>query len=407
MRIAPPRLPAVLRSPALVVCCAATLVMFAIATSRAAEPLPGTAPLVIEGDIASQLVAGADKFLLGEIAASVGRRPKHWHRDVSSAEKYGRIGSGQSSTLGEVYRRGRSPAADRRTAIRDDNGRLPYPRRVAPVTAHAIRWPVFQACLARACCSLPRAEKSIANVIAIPDADQTPEMLAGLTPGIPPEAQFARRLAESGCRVIVPMLIDRSDRFSQVIAGTQPTNLPDRELIYRQAFEMGRHIIGYEVQKILSLVDWFQHEQAAKIGVYGYGEGGLIALYASAIDPRIDVTVTSGYFRSRQRVWEEPIYRNVFGLLDEFGDAEIATLVAPRSLIVEACRGPEVSGPPAPGKGRPPAAAPGSLDSPALDEVEREVARAKELVSSLSLAGPFEVIASQGGSGLPGSDRQH
>ena len=88
----------------------------------------------------------------------------------------------------------------------------------------------------------------------------------------------------------------------------------------RQAFEMGRHIIGYEVQKVLAAVDFFRVEAPAsgaaapKIGLAGYGEGGLIALYAAALDTRINsvlVSVTS----SRQRIWEEPIYRNVFGLL--------------------------------------------------------------------------------------------
>ena len=43
----------------------------------------------------------------------------------------------------------------------------------------------------------------------------------------------------------------------------------------------------------------------------------------------------SGYFDSRQRVWEEPIYRNVWNLLREFGDAELASLISPRALVVE------------------------------------------------------------------------
>ena len=74
-------------------------------------------------------------------------------------------------------------------------------------------------------------------------------------------------------------------------------------------------------------------ERAGKrpIGVTGYGEGGLLALYAAALDPRIDAALVSGYFDSRQNVWQEPIYRNVFGLLDQFGDAELASLVAPRA----------------------------------------------------------------------------
>jgi hypothetical protein len=34
-------------------------------------------------------------------------------------------------------------------------------------------------------------------------------------------------------------------------------------------------------------------------------------------------------------VWDEPVYRNVWALLTEFGDAEIASLISPRSIVVE------------------------------------------------------------------------
>ena len=34
------------------------------------------------------------------------------------------------------------------------------------------------------------------QVIALPDADWTPEMIAGVTADVPPNAQFARRLAQ-------------------------------------------------------------------------------------------------------------------------------------------------------------------------------------------------------------------
>ncbi len=110
-----------------------------------------------------------------------------------------------------------------------------------------------------------------------------------------------------------------------------------RERIYRQAFHMGRHIIGYEVQKVMSAIDWFKQSgyKDLKTGVAGYCEGGLIAFYSAAVDKRIDAVLVSGYFNSRQKVWDEPIYRNVWGLLSEFGDAEIASLIAPRPLVVE------------------------------------------------------------------------
>src|SRR5947199_1145486 len=149
-----------------------------------------------------------------------------------------------------------------------------------------------------------------ARVVALPEADQTPEMIVGLAPGIPEESQFARRLAEQGCQVIVPVLIDRDDTWSGNPLLHRFTNQPHREWIYRQAYEMGRHIIGYEVQKFVAAVDWFARENQrgprVPIGVAGYAEGGLIAFYSAALDPRIDATLVSGYFDSRQKVWSEP-----------------------------------------------------------------------------------------------------
>src|SRR5262249_54094208 len=127
------------------------------------------------------------------------------------------------------------------------------------------------------------------------------------------------------------------------------------------------------------------------------------ALYSAALDERIDAALVSGYFRSRQGMWEEPIYRNVWGLLEEFGDAELATLVAPRTLIVEACRQPKVEGPPPPRDGRS-GAAPGRLPTPALTEVETEVERARSLTDGLKPAAVLELVVSDGGAGLPGSE---
>ena len=46
----------------------------------------------------------------------------------------------------------------------------------------------------------------VARVVALPDADQLPETIAGLAPGLPAERQYARRLAEQGCQVLVPTL---------------------------------------------------------------------------------------------------------------------------------------------------------------------------------------------------------
>lgn len=97
---------------------------------------------------------------------------------------------------------------------------------------------------------------------------------------------------------------------------------------------MGRHVIGYEVLKVQSAGEWLKKSGPQhQVGVIGYGEGGLIALYSAAVESTIAAVLVSGYFDSRQKLWTETIDRNVWGLLDEFGDAEIASLVAPRELV--------------------------------------------------------------------------
>ena len=154
------------------------------------------------------------------------------------------------------------------------------------------------------------------------------------------------------------------------------TNLPHREWIYRQAFEMGRHPIGLEAQTVYAAIDWFE-EQASSgpVGVAGYGEGGLLAMYAAALDDRIDAALVSGYFGPREDLWEEPVYRNVWGLFKQFGDAEIASMIAPRGLLIEYSDVPDVDGPPPADKNERSAAAPGSLNTPAYEAVAAEVER--------------------------------
>jgi dienelactone hydrolase len=369
-------------------------------------PLPGTAPLTTEGDLTDQLVAGVDRFLLKQIDQSVGRRARHWHRDLSSRDKYETSVAPNRQHLAKII-----GAVDKRLPTVPETtapaGQSPVLAEAESYEVRTVRWPVFRGVYGEGLVLEPKRQQPLADCIVVPDADQTPELLAGLRQG-PAGSDIARRLAESGCRVWVPVIINRDDTWSISGMGTQSSNLPHREFIYRGAFELGRHIIGYEVQKIEALVDWLDAQRTTrhrKIGVFGYGEGGLLALYAGALDPRLDIVGVSGYFGPRNNVWQEPIYRNVFGLLDEFGDAELASLIAPRALLVEASRVPAVDGPPKPRKGRNGGAAPGKLETPALDAVAAEFGRAAKLVHGLPDRNAWTVVASADGNGSPGSDK--
>jgi dienelactone hydrolase len=352
--------------------------------SVAQEALPHTRLLTLQGDLSALMVAGIDRFLTGETERSIAERQKLWRRDFASAAAYETSVRRHRDRLRVIL-----GAVDPRLPVKELEfvESTAAPAKVAEAdafTVQAVRWPVFEGVYGEGLWLRPKRDPR-ARVVAIPDADQTPELLAGLAPGLAPERQFARRLAENGCEVLVPVLIDRRDTWSGSARLRRFTNQPHREWIYRQAWELGRHVIGYEVQKVEAAVDFFEARNSrpevrnAKIGVAGYAEGGLIAFYAAALDPRVEAVLVSGYFDSRQRLWEEPIYRNVFGLLQEFGDAEIAGLIAPRSLIVEHSPVPRVVGPPPRREGRG-GAAPGELKTPDFESVASEFERARALL---------------------------
>jgi cephalosporin-C deacetylase-like acetyl esterase len=321
-----------------------------IASSLQAQILPGTQPLEPNPDFSATMVAGIDKMALRLIEQSkTGRKP--------TREKLKAI-------IGAVDERLPITALE---LVGDTSA----PALLAETTVARIlrvRWPVFEGVHGEGLLIQPK-DPPVARVIYIPDADTDPEKLAN-----------DAMLAYSGCEIVIPALISRSSEFSTNDKFGVKTNAPHREWIYRQSYELGRHIIGYEVQKVLSLVDYFGTQSKLPLLVAGLGEGGLIAMYAGAIDEQISSVYVWGCFEPREGVWAEPIYRNVFNLLRDFGDAEVASLIGPRPLVVQNLGFPNVQGPPKAKQGEREIAAPGKITKPTLEAVRAEVARAKALV---------------------------
>ena len=247
------------------------------AALTAADPLPGTKPLELDRPLDEVMVDGINRFAERELAASVERRAKLWNRDFSSVEAYDQsIAPNRErfrTIIGAVD--ARVPAAGFEFVTRDfQSGSIADHE---AFTVHRVRWPVLPGVTAEGLKLTPKG-KTLCRVVALPDADWTPEMFAGVVPGVALESQLARRLAEAGCEVYLPTLLNRDDTFSGH-PDVRYTNQTHREWVYRQAFEMGRHVIGYEVQKVLAAVDhihWLNghHKQHFPIGVIGVGEGG-------------------------------------------------------------------------------------------------------------------------------------
>ncbi len=314
-----------------------------------ASHLPSTR--LIKNDVEwENIIDGVRSFHEKRLERLKPLRERYWNRDTSSPEAYN-----ASIRLNREKFRKILGAVDEREPV--SLNKVCEVAETNTYTVSEIQWPVLQEVVPRPALQewpeldVPRkifGEGLLLEpkghpkgfVVAIPDADQEPETIVGIKGGVEARSQFARRLVENGYTVAIPVIVDRSNRWSR---GTDRTS---RSWIYAQGYELGRTITGYEVQKIEALVDWFDEQKSPdqKIGIAGYGEGGLLALYTAALDTRVNATLVSGYFAPREEIWKEPIYRNVWGLLKEFGDAEIASLIAPRSLVIEYSEVPRYDG---------------------------------------------------------------
>jgi dienelactone hydrolase len=294
--------------------------------------MPGTSALEwTEEDLSGRLMDGAHRFVERQIEEMQARAPRFWRYDSTSPAAWTAALDENRQRLREII-----GAVDaRESASLERFGDEENPALVAETDryrVYQVRWTVLDGVSAEGLLVQPSSPTS-AHLVVLPDGTQTPEQVLGLAAGLDPQKQFARILANSGCELLIPVLVQRTLIPDPQLKQSQQTW---REWLYRQAFHMGRHPVGYEVQKVLAAVDVFRRRAPmSKVGVVGYGDGGLVALYSAAIDPRIDGALVSGYFNHRSGVWEEPIDRNIWSLLERFGDAEIASLIMPRTLVIE------------------------------------------------------------------------
>ena len=155
------------------------------ATVFAQTDLRETKPLTFKGDLAERMLDGAHRFLDQKLANALAR-----DKTVpGNREELARI-------LGVTAKRlpFQAPSLVNATS---------QPAKVGSGPGYeilAVRWPTLEGVFGEGLLLQPVGRKPVADVVAIPDADQIPETFAGLMAGTAPEAQFARRLAESGAR---------------------------------------------------------------------------------------------------------------------------------------------------------------------------------------------------------------
>ena len=354
---------------------AITLIAFTSGLLDAAEPdsLPGTDPLTVEGDIAAQMVAGIDKFLLRKIDESVEQRMQSWDKvpldyDVREERRRKLMERLGIASWEEDVRRLDSWSEVLNEEISDDlNGcRVRFLR--IPVLPFPNEFP-DNAVYVDALYIYAIGSNTAKRTVFIPGEDAQLESFLRPESQLNARQRVAFQLAHNGENVIIPLLLSRQKRKR----GGR-IELEHREYVYRSSFELGRHPIGYELEKVLACSNWIKRSvicRAPFVKYYGYGEGGLLALYASVLEESVGAVCVRDYFQSRNGIWREPIDRNVFGLLTEFGDAELAALSNASRVVIDASQGPSYR-----------LSHPDGVDSEKLtSEMEAEFARLRELTN--------------------------
>ncbi|MCY2985621.1 MAG: dienelactone hydrolase family protein [Planctomycetota bacterium] len=352
-----------------------------------AKTLDGTSKLELQGDIASTLVDGVDRFLIKELAGSVQKRIDQWPKPNRSDA---------NASNPPLYEAATKELRDElRTRLGMIDVRVPCDAFIVQSTGStakdaiaevasndtcrvfSVRWPVFEGVDATGLLVIPSGEVQF-HAVVVPDAGQAPEQLCGQGDNA---SDIALALAAQGGVVVIPNVVQRTRE-----ARNGRSKLTDQEFLYRSAFVLGRHVIGNQVAEISAAVDALQKTYGDHPNlVAGWGEGGCLALYAAAVDTRFQVACVSGHFGPREQIWSEPIHRNVHGLLNRFGDAQLAALVAPRTLIIDTMLGPEVT---IAGDG----GAPGTLSGPSAGQAESEWRHAVKLLDPWLLSKKVQLV---------------
>lgn len=288
--------------------------------------LNGTAPLALPlgGDFLEQQRQQIIRYFIRQIAATPAKRDRLWQPDFSSVKTYEASLQKHRDHLREML--GLTPLSPGTPQIKtlQESENL----KIEDVTI-----PIADGFRARALLFLPRSSIPVAAVIAVPPASESREEFARVLQGTTP-AQWIITLLARHVAVAVPITVER--RAGHPLCE-RAGGKDRRHALWRAGFIVGRTLVGIEVQEAMALREYLSSEHAIdskRIAIFGVGQGGMTALYAAAVDERFAGAAVADYFQQREDCWKEPVDRTLYGQLNEFGDAEVAALIAPRPLLI-------------------------------------------------------------------------
>src|SRR5436190_4149919 len=286
--------------------------------------------------------AQLDAWLNARLDLSAQNRAAYWKLDFSSKPNYerslARYRKDWAAMLG-VPPAYTGPLREKRVKISD------YPK----FTAYRVWFDALAGVQTYGILLVPknRTGRAPALICQHGHADM-PEKTVGLLDG-PIYRNFARVFAEKGFVTFSPYLVSRYSEENEHAEGPKAWG---RDVLFKKGIMVGHTLLGIETRKFTRTVDYLQslpEVDPERIGMYGLSKGGQYTLAIAPLETRIKLAVVSGWFNDRQKKNLEQgtddsmhfitkIHRSEYymrDLLDRFGDAELAWMIAPRPLLIE------------------------------------------------------------------------
>ena len=178
---------------------------------------------------------------------------------------------------------------------------------------------------------LPEGQ-GIPLAVAFHGGQGTPELAAGFYWNSSNYNGMIRSLTARGLAVFAPQ---------HLLWSVDEYGVPfDRRALDTDLKQLGGGITAFELLAVKRSIDRLEEAGFGPFGTVGLSYGGMFALYTAAVDTRIAAAVSSCFVNDRYTYdWPDLSYK---GQALSFMDAEVAALVAPRPLFIEAAEEDEV-----------------------------------------------------------------
>ncbi len=158
-------------------------------------------------------------------------------------------------------------------------------------------------------------------------------------PGI--HNRFAVQLVRKGMLVVIPEIMGFGERRMAEELKANP-HYSSCGTLASQLLMYGRTLSGMRVLEAMRALDYMASRpdvDGSRMGVFGFSGGGLIAAFTAGLDERVQAAVLCGWtntFRGSTLAMHHCIDNYVPGLLLDAEQPELAGLLAPRALFLEA-----------------------------------------------------------------------